>query len=321
MRGSGGVIAQRGPGRIPATPCCQPGSRSAGAARNEGLAEPRQRLRFHQSGTRRRARQRGPGWNPGNVRDAGPAARVVFERATRAGAEPRQRRHRILRRPRREPTRTRAGAEPGNAARMPQTGPGSGSARKEGRGRAPATPAAVDDLGGFWLVAQRGPGPNPGNACQKRGAVDRHRRGSRNEGRGRTPATPPARMSVSSPGSPRNEGRGWTPATSPVERVTARNEGRVGPRQRQAVVPNRCSSRNPSAQREQGPNPATPSSCATWNIMPYFAQRRPGRIPATQGSRRTESVALGAHNGGRSGTPATTLLETGWSSQGHEAAQ
>jgi hypothetical protein len=59
---------------------------------------------------------------------------------------------------------TRAGDEPGNALSPRRTPPGRITPRNGGRGRTPATPHA----GGARFLgvyhAQRGPGPNPGNA-------------------------------------------------------------------------------------------------------------------------------------------------------------
>jgi hypothetical protein len=142
-----------GRGRTPATPRCQPGSRSAGAARNEGLAEPRHRLRFHQSGTRRRV-PRNEGRGPTPATGAGPRQRQTRSVSclnTHGVAQ-------------RGPGRTPATSGWGPARQSSRCRP-----RNKGRGRTPATSRPdIRQLLHAFLRATRA-GPNPATPPGRRG--------------------------------------------------------------------------------------------------------------------------------------------------------
>ena len=222
--------AQQGPGRTPATPDIVPTVNGIqNPVQRRPGAEPRPTPRnMRASSTSVITAQRGPGRNPGNAphapfdpdgaveratragepgntSDGLPGQTVLTARATRARAEPRQRRRRTAR---------------GSAA--------SGKSPNEGRGRTPATSRLLVQqrpAGGLratragaqprqghlgfgtrcyhCLDAQRGPGPNPGNATDLLEPAAGGLRPPR-------PAAPPA------PGRPpRTPAGGTRPGTAP----------------------------------------------------------------------------------------------------------
>jgi hypothetical protein len=267
--------------------------------------------------------QRGPGPNPGNAHRLPPVEAQVERRTTRPGpnrGNAAQGGRRLLQRP---PRATRAGDETGNADQR-FLACGVEFLRATGSGGSPGTLQPWQDRPRYRVRRKRGPGGArqcpapalPGAGC----------RTSLNKGRGRPLATPPNSRWI--PGScppckrgPRtNPGNVWTPTTWPWATPTPRNPGNA------QVVSMRLNSRLHRATRardepgnailcrlavpahQSSPNegrgrtPATPSWVARSANPVGFAQRGPGKNPATPRLLLFSSPQPRPRNEGRSRT-------------------